>query len=70
MQQSNRFKNIDALVPLPLNPKKESKRGYNQAAIICDGMAEVLQIPVLNNAVERVLFTETQTKQNLSLIHI
>ncbi|MBA4196901.1 MAG: ComF family protein [Chitinophaga sp.] len=64
MQQSNRFKNIDALVPLPLNPKKESKRGYNQAAIICDGMAEVLQIPVLNNAVERVLFTETQTKQD------
>jgi len=27
-------------------------------------MASVLQIPVLHNAVERVLFTETQTKQD------
>lgn len=64
MQQSNKFNCIDALVPLPLNPKKESKRGYNQAALICEGITEILQIPILYNAVERVVFTETQTKQD------
>ncbi|MBS1626501.1 MAG: ComF family protein [Bacteroidetes bacterium] len=64
IQQSGRFNCIDALIPLPLNPKKESKRGYNQAALLCEGIAEVLKISVVYNAVERVVFTETQTKQN------
>src|SRR5882724_6809040 len=37
--QSGRF-NADALVPLPLFPVKEWKRGFNQATILCNGMAE------------------------------
>lgn len=62
--QSGRFMDIDALVPLPLNHKKEQIRGYNQAALICQGMNEVWQKPVYQNAVTRTRFTETQTKQN------
>lgn len=58
------FAAIDLLVPLPLNPKKEFKRGYNQAALICDGINAVWKRPVLRNAIERTRFTETQTKQN------
>jgi ComF family protein len=61
---SSRFNEIDILVPLPLNPKKEQKRGYNQAKIICDGMASMLQKPIVDKAVIRTHFTETQTKQN------
>jgi ComF family protein len=58
------FSAIDLLVPLPLNRKKEFKRGYNQAALICDGIHAVWQIPIARDAVERIRFTETQTKQN------
>jgi ComF family protein len=58
------FSAIDLLLPLPLNRKKEFKRGYNQAALICDGISAVWQKPVLYDAVERIRFTETQTKQN------
>jgi ComF family protein len=60
--QSGRFQ-VDALVPVPLFPEKERKRGYNQSAVLCDGMKEILQIPVLNNIVIRPKHTETQTKK-------
>ena len=61
---SNRFSNIDYLVPLPLYPDKERKRGYNQAAIICNGASDVMNVPVLNGNVERQRFTETQTRKH------
>ncbi len=61
---SNRFNNIDYLIPLPLYPDKEHKRGYNQATIICNGMSEVMNIPVLNDNVIRQKFTETQTRKH------
>lgn len=53
----------DALVPLPLFPAKEKKRGFNQAAVLCEGMASVMQAPVLYNAVTRPAHTETQTNK-------
>ena len=61
---SNRFNNIDYLIPLPLYPDKEHKRGYNQATIICNGMSDVMNIPVLNGNVIRQKFTETQTRKH------
>ncbi len=60
---SNRFLQVDALVPLPLHPSKERKGGYNQAAILCDGIASVLDRPVLTNLVKRKMQTESQTKK-------
>jgi ComF family protein len=61
---SDRFRHVDGLIPLPLFPSKERKRGYNQAAVLCEGMATVLQKPVLKDAVIRTLHTESQTKKN------
>ena len=61
---SNRFNSIDALIPLPLYPDKEHKRGYNQAAVICNGISSVMNIPVLNSAVVRQHATETQTRKH------
>ena len=64
LMDSHRFKNIDALVPLPLYPDKERKRGYNQAAIICQGMSAVMNVPVMINNLIRQRYTETQTKKH------
>ncbi len=61
--QSNRFHDIDAMIPLPLFKKKEKKRGYNQAEILCAGISEINHIPVLKNNVTRTIHTETQTKK-------
>lgn len=62
--QSNRFSQIDALIALPLYPSKERKRGYNQAAVLCEGFSAVTRIPFLNNMVVRTVSTETQTHKN------
>jgi len=64
MQQTDRFSSIDCIIPLPLNNKRQQKRGYNQAALIAEGISGVLNIPVITNAVKRKLFTETQTKKD------
>jgi ComF family protein len=64
LQKSSRFNGIDGLIPLPLYPDKERKRGYNQAAVICNGMSAVMNIPVYNNVLIRRMFTETQTKKH------
>lgn len=34
----------DAVVPIPLHPKKRKQRGYNQAEELASGVAEILQI--------------------------
>lgn len=60
LKQSGRF-NADALVPLPLFAAREKKRGYNQAYILCEGIAEELQVPILQNVIIRPDHTETQT---------
>jgi ComF family protein len=61
---SNRFNQLDGLIPLPMYPDKEKKRGYNQAAVICEGMSPILNVPVLNKNLLRQRFTETQTKKH------
>ncbi len=62
IQESGRFA-ADALIPLPLFPAKEKRRGYNQAMVLCEGMAEAMQIPVLDKVIIRPQHTETQTKK-------
>jgi ComF family protein len=64
LEQSERFKDVDVLVPLPLFYDREKKRGYNQAAVICDGMAETMNKPVLKNAMRRTMKTDTQTRKS------
>ena len=62
LKKSGRFA-VDALIPLPLFPAKEKRRGYNQATLLCEGMAESMSVPVLNNVIIRPQHTETQTKK-------
>ena len=49
--------------PVPLHPKKEFIRGYNQAEIICKGIAESSGIELRKDLLKRVSFTESQTKK-------
>lgn len=62
--QTNRFNELDYLVPMPLHAKKEKMRGYNQSELLCRGIAEIIQVPLLSEGVIRELPTETQTKKH------
>jgi ComF family protein len=58
------YDSIDVIVPIPLNEKKMRIRGYNQAALISRGIAEVWRKPVEEDAVSRNIFTESQTQKD------
>lgn len=62
--QAGRFNDVNILVPMPLFAAREKRRGYNQAAILCDGIASTFQVPVMTKVVTRVSATESQTHKN------
>jgi ComF family protein len=62
LKRSGRF-NADVIIPLPLFPAKEKRRGYNQATVLCQGMQEIMDIPILDKVIIRPQHTETQTKK-------
>ena len=64
MISSQRFKNIDCMIPIPLSKNKQRKRGYNQALLICQGIQEKLpQITILPVLLKQKS-SKSQTRQN------
>lgn len=55
------FQGIDYLIPVPLHPKREKQRGYNQSLLIAQGVSEVTDIPIGSNFLKRSMNTATQT---------
>lgn len=64
LQQTGLFEGVDLLVPVPLHPKKERKRGYNQSEQIAHGIASVYDRPILSNILYRKTHTTTQTSKS------
>lgn len=54
---------LDAIIPVPLHPKKERLRGYNQSAVFARGISEVTGVPVFREVLRRKQFTDTQTRK-------
>lgn len=57
------FSTCDLIVPVPLHPKKQLQRGYNQSAVIAEGIAEKTGIPVGKDILIRNTYTATQTRK-------
>ena len=55
------WEDVDALVPVPLTRWRRFWRGYNQAEMLAQGMAEVTGLPVLN-LLKRTKNRKPQTK--------
>jgi ComF family protein len=53
----------EIIIPVPLHPQKEKKRGYNQSQAIAEGLAEMLPGKVDTHILLRKTFTQTQTKK-------
>ena len=56
------FDGIDAIVPMPLHKKRRRERGYNQSCEVARGISELTHIPVREDIVERVRYTQSQTQ--------
>ena len=61
--QSNWIQEITCIVPVPVHPKREKARGYNQAALLAKGIAAVTGIPLLQQALIRTSFKGSQTSK-------
>ena len=55
---------FDVVVPVPLHPKKQKKRGYNQVDGFAKSIATALHLEFLSDALIKTANTRTQTKQN------
>jgi len=64
LNQSEWFKTIDAILPVPIHHLKAFKRGYNQSEKIAEGIANVSGLKIENKALTKILNTKSQTKNN------
>lgn len=58
------LQDVSCIVPVPLHPKKQRERGYNQMTSFGKALSEQLQIPYNETVLIRNLYTKTQTKKN------
>jgi len=63
LKQSEFFKNIDFILPVPLHKNKLKKRGYNQSEWFANGLSEAMKISVNKNSLYRKVDSATQTKK-------
>ena len=62
LRESTFFDGIDLLVPIPLHPTKEARRGYNQCHYLAQGISRATGIPVCKDAVCRHKDNPSQTR--------
>lgn len=64
MVASGFFNGVDFIVPVPLHPRKQRARGYNQSERLAEGIAEVTGIVMDVRAVSRRVYSQTQTRKS------
>lgn len=64
LKDSPDFQAVDVIIPVPLHPRKERLRGYNQSAMFAQGLAEAMDKSWHKEVLIRKVFTETQTQKS------
>jgi len=62
--QATHFQNVDCIIPVPLHPRKEKKRGYNQSEAIAKGLSEMMLKPYFADGMKRTLHLKSLTRKN------
>jgi len=62
--KSQRIKDIDMIIPVPLHKRKERVRGYNQSFFIAKGVSNVLKVPVNIEVLIKRNYKPSQTNKN------
>ena len=64
LKTSESYLNIDAVIPIPLHPKKEFIRGYNQSEALAKGICSSFLKKLDTKTVKRTRHSESQTKKS------
>lgn len=62
--ESKRFNDLDAIILVPLHPKRLKTRGYNQLTIFSDQLSKELGIPVYKDVLVKIGKSASQTNKN------
>jgi ComF family protein len=58
------FNTAECIIPVPMHPKKQKRRGYNQSEMIAIGLSQSMKIPVDTKTLVKKAKTETQTRKS------
>ena len=64
LQLNPEFDDADVFIPVPLHPKKEFIRGYNQSAALACGVTQELGVPMDVKSLKRVQHGKSQTSKS------
>ena len=62
--QSKNFEDVNLIIPVPLHPDKEKKRGYNQSEMFALGLSQTMNAPCETDILIRTFASETQTRKS------
>ena len=63
LKKSNRFNDIDIIIPVPLHYKKQKQRGYNQSEEIAKGIAKHFEKEINTHSLIKTTYNKSQTKE-------
>jgi len=61
--QSPDFIKSEVIIPVPLHPQKEKKRGFNQSEVFANGLSISMKLPIDTKTLIRTFASETQTRK-------
>lgn len=64
LEKSELFRDSEVIVPVPLHPRKQHKRGYNQSKMMAEGLASRMNARVVPDVLFRKVHSSTQTKKS------
>lgn len=64
LAESPWFRGLDGIIAVPLHPRKERLRGFNQSDCFAQGLSETLKIPHWKKMLIRSVATDSQTKKS------
>ena len=70
LQNYGFYASIDSIIPIPLHPKKEKQRGYNQSELIAKGISSVYGCRIEDKLLKRATYTKSQTRKSIYDRHV
>ncbi|MCW3104896.1 MAG: Amidophosphoribosyltransferase [Bacteroidetes bacterium] len=64
LRKCDSFKTVETIIPVPLHPRKQKKRGYNQSEFFAAGLAETMKAKTDFSTLYRAYESETQTRKS------
>ena len=61
---SGYFQGVEMVIPVPLHPKKQRKRGYNQVTLFGKTIAQALQVPYSEKILLKQTYNSAQAKKH------